>query len=43
MPFITNTAEQQAQMLKTIGLSMDDLFADIPDELKHASLIYQQV
>ncbi|NQV35373.1 MAG: aminomethyl-transferring glycine dehydrogenase subunit GcvPA [Phycisphaeraceae bacterium] len=37
MPFITNTAEQQAQMLKTIGLSMDDLFADIPDELKHAS------
>ena len=37
MPFITNTAEQQAQMLETIGLTMDDLFSDIPDELKHAS------
>lgn len=37
MPFITNTAQQQADMLKTIGLSMDDLFADIPDDLKHAS------
>ena len=37
MPFITNTAEQQAQMLETIGLTMDDLFADIPEALKHAS------
>ncbi|MCP4451787.1 MAG: aminomethyl-transferring glycine dehydrogenase subunit GcvPA [Planctomycetes bacterium] len=37
MPFITNTAQQQAEMLKTIGLSMDDLFSDIPDSLKHAS------
>ncbi len=37
MPFITNTAQQQADMLKTIGLTMDDLFADIPDELKHSS------
>ncbi len=37
MPFITNTAQQQAEMLKTIGLTMDDLFADIPDELKHPS------
>lgn len=35
MPFITNTADQQADMLKTIGLTMDDLFADIPADLKH--------
>ncbi len=34
MPFIANTAAQQEQMLKTIGLSMDDLFADIPKDLK---------
>ena len=34
MPFIANTASQQEQMLQTIGLSMDDLFADIPAELK---------
>ncbi len=37
MPFITNTAQQQAEMLKTIGLSMDDLFADIPEALRHPS------
>lgn len=33
MPFISNTAEQQKQMLSEIGLTMDDLFADIPAEL----------
>ncbi|MCD4830939.1 MAG: aminomethyl-transferring glycine dehydrogenase subunit GcvPA [Anaerohalosphaeraceae bacterium] len=33
MPFIANTKEQQMQMLSDIGLSMDDLFADIPAEL----------
>jgi len=36
MPFIPNTAKQQEQMLADIGLSMDDLFADIPSELMHA-------
>lgn len=30
MPFISNTYEQQKQMLADIGLSMDQLFADIP-------------
>lgn len=34
MPFIANTADQQKQMLSEIGLSMDDLFADIRPELK---------
>lgn len=33
MPFIANTAQQRKQMLSEIGLSMDDLFADIPSEL----------
>ena len=33
MPFISNTADQQKQMLSEIGLSMDDLFADIPTDL----------
>jgi len=33
MPFISNTAQQQKQMLSEIGLSMDDLFADIPSGL----------
>ena len=32
MPFIANTPQQQKQMLKEIGLSMDGLFADIPKE-----------
>lgn len=30
MPFISNTAEQQKQMLADIGLTMEELFADIP-------------
>ena len=33
MPFISNTPEQQKQMLDEIGLTMDDLFGDIPDQL----------
>jgi len=33
MPFISNTPEQQKQMLAEIGLTMDGLFADIPGEL----------
>jgi len=33
MPFISNTSEQQAQMLAELGLTKKDLFADIPDEL----------
>ncbi len=33
MPFISNTPEQQKQMLDDIGLTMDGLFSDIPDEL----------
>ena len=35
MPFIANTAQQQKQMLSEIGVSMEDLFADIPPELMH--------
>ena len=33
MPFISNTPQQQQQMLGEIGLTMDGLFADIPTEL----------
>ena len=33
MPFISNTPQQQEQMLADIGLTMDKLFADIPDQL----------
>ena len=33
MPFIANTDEQRKEMLDSIGLSMEDLFADIPPEL----------
>jgi len=33
MPFISNTPDQQKQMLAEIGLTMDGLFADIPPEL----------
>ncbi len=33
MPFIANTDSQQKQMLADIGLSIDDLFADIPKDL----------
>lgn len=32
MPFIANTPEQQKQMLSEIGLTMDELFADISSE-----------
>jgi len=33
MPFIPNTAEQQKQMLSELGLTMDQLFSDIPSAL----------
>lgn len=33
MPFISNTPQQQKQMLAEIGLTMDELFGDIPAEL----------
>jgi glycine dehydrogenase subunit 1 len=33
MPFIPHTDEQRRQMLEAIGLSMDELFGDIPPEL----------
>ena len=35
MPFVSNTQKQRQEMLDAIGLSMDDLFADIPKELVH--------
>ncbi len=33
MPFISNTPAQREQMLAEIGLTMDELFDDIPREL----------
>jgi len=33
MPFISNTAEQRQEMLAAIGLTMEDLFGDIPKDL----------
>lgn len=33
MPFISNTAAQREQMLGEIGLTMDELFGDIPRQL----------
>ncbi|MBN1796925.1 MAG: aminomethyl-transferring glycine dehydrogenase subunit GcvPA [Sedimentisphaerales bacterium] len=33
MPFISNTEQQRKQMLDEIGLSMEQLFGDIPPEL----------
>ena len=33
MPYISNTRAQRQEMLDYLGLSMDDLFADIPPEL----------
>jgi glycine dehydrogenase subunit 1 len=33
MPYITNTDQQRAEMLNAIGLTAEDLFADIPKEL----------
>ncbi len=49
MPFISNTKDQQEQMLADIGLYMDDLFSDIPAGLQRndfnlpAGLSEQQV
>ena len=37
MPFISNTAEQQKQMLADIGLTIEQLFDDIPAELRYDS------
>jgi glycine dehydrogenase subunit 1 len=34
MPFIANTRQQQQQMLGELGLTMDELFADIPADLR---------
>ncbi|MFP3937160.1 MAG: aminomethyl-transferring glycine dehydrogenase subunit GcvPA [Phycisphaerae bacterium] len=34
MPFIANTDEQRRRMLAEMGLSADDLFADIPERLR---------
>ena len=34
MPFIANTDQQRQEMLQQINLSMDDLFADIPENLR---------
>ena len=34
MPFIANTDQQRQEMLADLGLTMDDLFADIPDVLR---------
>lgn len=34
MPFIANTDEQRKQMLAEIGLTMDELFSDIPSKLR---------
>jgi glycine dehydrogenase subunit 1 len=34
MPFIANTDQQRKQMLAEIGLSMEQLFSDIPKELR---------
>ncbi|MCK4998272.1 MAG: aminomethyl-transferring glycine dehydrogenase subunit GcvPA [Anaerohalosphaera sp.] len=34
MPYIANTDQQRQKMLADIGLTMDDLFADIPDDLR---------
>ena len=38
MPFIANTDEQRQQMLAEIGLSMDDLFAAIPEACRSPGL-----
>jgi len=38
MPFISNTPQQQEQMLTEIGLTMDELFGDIPTELRAKAL-----
>ena len=38
MPFISNTPAQREQMLQEIGLTMDDLFSDIPGQLMAGKL-----
>ncbi len=38
MSFISNTTEQQKEMLAEIGLEMDDLFSDIPSEFLDKSM-----
>lgn len=38
MPFISNTDQERQQMLAQIGLTMEDLFADIPSQLQTRSL-----
>jgi len=42
MPFIPHTPQQQQEMLETIGLTMDDLFADIPTDLMAESFALPQ-
>lgn len=34
MPYIANTPQQQEQMLRQVGRSMSQLFADIPEDLR---------
>jgi len=38
MPFISNTDQQREQMLSEIGLSAEDLFADVPEDLRCGGL-----
>ena len=38
MPFISNTDEQRRDMLAEIGLTTEDLFADVPQELRCSGL-----
>jgi len=38
MPFISNTDEQRAAMLAEIGLTAEDLFADVPESLRCGGL-----
>jgi len=38
MPYIANTPEQQAEMLRQIGRSKEDLFSDIPAALRAGEL-----
>ncbi len=39
MPFIANTDDQRKEMLDEIGLSMEDLFGDIPSDLMCVYLV----
>src|SRR3989304_719821 len=38
MPFIANTDQQRQEMLAELGLSREDLFADIPADLRCGTL-----